>query len=189
MAILKYQKEDGTIGYINQYNVIPTPVVQEKGQSTVDVMSQKAVTDELNFLQQYFEGKFDDLVTCDCPDLSVDLLSYVKKSENTLARIGNSNGDIIPTLIIEEEGNGSDNVGIYTKEQLDQKFNDLEDIYAKQEWVIEQLENLETGENVDHSLYATKEELNSKPNVWCGSKEDYEGLGEYDNNTIYLIEL
>lgn len=216
MAILKYQKTDGTIGYINQYNVIPTPVVQEKGQSTVDVMSQKAVTDELDFLKSYFEGKFDDLVTCDCPELSVELLSYVKKSEltetledyvkkdeigevdltgytkkseNTLARFNSAEGEIIPTLIVDEDAEATDGIGIYTKEQIDSKLSDFDNIYAKQAWVIQQIENIETGGEIDLSSYATKEELNTKPNVWIGSKDDYDGLGEYDNNTIYLIEI
>lgn len=340
MAILKYQKADGTIGFINQYNVIPTPVVQEKGQSTVDVMSQKAVTDELDFLKlyfdgnlseikeevdkraektelenlkSYFEGKFDDLVTCDCPELSVELLSYVKKSENTLARFNSADGEIVPTLIVDEDAEGADGIGIYTKEQIDSKLSDFDNIYAKQEWVTQQIENIseeldltayatkvwvgeqgyltqhqdisglasteyvdnvkaelqeeindaitggevdlsgyakeqwvldkkyltehqdishlaskeelqqeiETvnntieqkvtevtnsldtkisevkteitneikGELPDMSQYATKTEVNAKPNVWIGSKDDYDGLGSYDNNTIYLIEI
>lgn len=45
------------------------------------------------------------------------------------------------------------------------------------------------GELPDMSQYASKEEVNAKPNVWIGSKDDYDGLGEYDNNTIYLIEI
>lgn len=47
MAILSYTKADGTVVKLNSYKVNKVLVKQEKGQSTADVMSQKAVTDEL----------------------------------------------------------------------------------------------------------------------------------------------
>lgn len=47
MAILSYTKADGTVVKLNSYKVNNVLVKQEKGQSTADVMSQKAVTDEL----------------------------------------------------------------------------------------------------------------------------------------------
>lgn len=48
MAILSYTKADGTVVKLNSYKVNNVLVKQEKGQSTADVMSQKAVTDEVN---------------------------------------------------------------------------------------------------------------------------------------------
>lgn len=48
MAILKYQNKDGQLITVNSYKINNVIVSQEKGQSTADVMSQKAVTDELN---------------------------------------------------------------------------------------------------------------------------------------------
>lgn len=48
MAILKYINKDGQLITVNSYKINNVIVSQEKGQSTADVMSQKAVTDELN---------------------------------------------------------------------------------------------------------------------------------------------
>ncbi len=48
MAILKYKNKDGQLITVNSYKINNVIVSQEKGQSTADVMSQKAVTDELN---------------------------------------------------------------------------------------------------------------------------------------------
>jgi hypothetical protein len=48
MAILKYTNKDGQLITVNSYKINNVIVSQEKGQSTADVMSQKAVTDELN---------------------------------------------------------------------------------------------------------------------------------------------
>lgn len=48
MAILKYTNQDGQLVSVNSYKINNVIVSQEKGQSTTDVMSQKAVTDEIN---------------------------------------------------------------------------------------------------------------------------------------------
>ena len=48
MAIIKYKGSDGTYKTLNNYNVKNVPIVQTSGDSTESVMSQKAVTDELN---------------------------------------------------------------------------------------------------------------------------------------------
>ncbi len=50
MANIKYRKSDGTYETITNYNVQPLVPVQETGDSVIDVMSQKAVTDALNNL-------------------------------------------------------------------------------------------------------------------------------------------
>lgn len=50
MAILKYTTADGTVVKVNSYKVNNVVVSQEKGQSTAEVMSQKATTDNLNTL-------------------------------------------------------------------------------------------------------------------------------------------
>lgn len=56
MATLLYKRKDGTYGRINQYMFGSTPVVQETGDSLVDVMSQKAVTDEINLILEKLEA-------------------------------------------------------------------------------------------------------------------------------------
>ena len=48
MAILKYKGSDGNFKPLANILVKGIEVVQEKGQSTADVMSQKAVTDAIN---------------------------------------------------------------------------------------------------------------------------------------------
>ena len=48
MANIKYRKSDGTYETITNYNVQPLVPVQETGDSVIDVMSQKAVTDVIN---------------------------------------------------------------------------------------------------------------------------------------------
>ena len=48
MANIKYRKSDGTYETITNYNVQPLVPVQETGDSVIDVMSQKAVTDAIN---------------------------------------------------------------------------------------------------------------------------------------------
>lgn len=47
MAILKYTDKNGNIVAVNSYKINNVIVSQAPGQSTADVMSQKAVTDEL----------------------------------------------------------------------------------------------------------------------------------------------
>lgn len=47
MAILKYTNKNGEVVAVNSYKINNVIVSQYKGQSTAEVMSQKAVTDEL----------------------------------------------------------------------------------------------------------------------------------------------
>lgn len=51
MAILKYFNKNGELIAVNSYKINNVIVSQTKGQSTADVMSQKAVTDELEEIQ------------------------------------------------------------------------------------------------------------------------------------------
>lgn len=48
MAVIKYKSKDGSYKTLMNYNVNNIPVVQGTGADTASVMSQKAVTDELN---------------------------------------------------------------------------------------------------------------------------------------------
>lgn len=57
MAILKYKNNDGGWISVNSYKVNNVIVSQEIGQSTTDVMSQKAVTDEINNINITIEDK------------------------------------------------------------------------------------------------------------------------------------
>lgn len=57
MAILKYTDTNGNIVAVNSYKINNVIVSQEKGQSTADVMSQKAVTDEISELESTIATK------------------------------------------------------------------------------------------------------------------------------------
>lgn len=84
MAILKYTNKDGQLITVNSYKINNVIVSQEKGQSTADVMSQKAVTDELNSKANKFDipTKTSQL-TNDSGYLTQhqSLSDYAKKSE------------------------------------------------------------------------------------------------------------
>lgn len=57
MAILKYKGSDGQFIAVNSYKINNVIVSQQTGESTADVMSQKAVTDEINALQNNVDLK------------------------------------------------------------------------------------------------------------------------------------
>lgn len=57
MAILKYKGSDGQFIAVNSYKINNVIVSQETGESTADVMSQKAVTDALNGVQNDIDTK------------------------------------------------------------------------------------------------------------------------------------
>lgn len=57
MAILKYTNKNGEVISVNSYKINNVIVSQDKGQSTADVMSQKAVTDEITTLESTIATK------------------------------------------------------------------------------------------------------------------------------------
>ena len=57
MAILKYTNKNGEVISVNSYKINNVIVSQGKGQSTADVMSQKAVTDEITALESTIATK------------------------------------------------------------------------------------------------------------------------------------
>lgn len=74
MAVIKYTNSNGETITVNQYKVNNVIVSNEKGTSETAVMSQKAVSDELNTLDNKIEN-------IDIPE--VDLTDYVTKEEVT----------------------------------------------------------------------------------------------------------
>ena len=56
---------------------------------------------------------------------------------------------------------------------LDEEGNDEIEVYSKKQC---------------DDIFATKEVTKEFMKVWQGSEEDYNSLGEYDNNTIYVIQ-
>ena len=61
MAILKYTDKNGVVHSVNSYKVNNVIVTQSKGESTADVMSQKAVTDELKSVSSLIPTKVSQL--------------------------------------------------------------------------------------------------------------------------------
>ena len=61
MAILKYTDANGITHSVNSYKINNVIVKQEKGESTADVMSQKAVTDELKKVNSSIPTKVSQL--------------------------------------------------------------------------------------------------------------------------------
>lgn len=61
MAILKYTDAEGNVHSINSYKINNVIVTQEKGESTADVMSQKAVTDEIKKVNSLIPTKVSQL--------------------------------------------------------------------------------------------------------------------------------
>lgn len=57
MSIIKYKTEDGEWQYVNIQNIQPLIPVQETGTSVLDVMSQDAVTKELDELKAKLSWK------------------------------------------------------------------------------------------------------------------------------------
>ena len=95
MAILKYTNSNGEIITVNQYKVNNVIVSQEKGNSETDVMSQKAVTDELNILDNKIEN-------IDIPE--IDLSEYATKEEVSQlnSKIDNSVEESLSINVIDE---------------------------------------------------------------------------------------
>ena len=61
MAILKYTDANGITHSVNSYKINNVIVTQEKGESTIDVMSQKAVTDEIKKVNSLIPTKVSQL--------------------------------------------------------------------------------------------------------------------------------
>lgn len=98
MATIKYKKEDGTYESITNYNIQPITPVQEIGNSVVDVMSQKAVTQELhNKANTKHQHETSDIQGLDILNERTYTLDFGTSSE--LIQDFNTVGDITITNI------------------------------------------------------------------------------------------
>lgn len=98
MANIKYRKSDGTYETITNYNVQPLVPVQETGDSVIDVMSQKAVTDALNNLSAKGYEYNEDNVSFYIGDKE-----DAKKLINTASSTNISGVNLLNTLSDESE--------------------------------------------------------------------------------------
>lgn len=109
MAILKYTDANGITHSVNSYKINNVIVTQEKGESTADVMSQKAVTDEIKKVNSLIPTKVSQL-TNDKNYLTQhqSLADYAKTADVTT-----------------ELGKKANATDVYTKGDIDTKVTNI----------------------------------------------------------------
>lgn len=130
MATIKYIDKNGETHYINQFKVNNVNVVGEKGSSNADVMSQKAVTDELNKLLEKIESI----------DLTEELKEY-EKSADVNAKLQNYyTKEQSDELFLKEHQSLND---YFTKEEIEEFFKEInsKDLVEFTEYESEEIEN------------------------------------------------
>lgn len=109
MAILKYTDANGITHSVNSYKINNVIVTQEKGESTADVMSQKAVTDEIK--------KVNSLIPTKVSQLTNDK-NYLTQHQS-LADYAKT-ADVNTSL--NKKANSAD---VYTKGEIDTKVTNI----------------------------------------------------------------
>ena len=146
-----------------------------------------------NYLTQHqdlSEYALKSYVDSKVANVTVDLSNYYTKGE-------------VENKIQQEVSNVT--VDAYTKAESDSKYQpkgdyltEVPEEYAKTEDVEKKIAEAVTGGEVDLSSYLTKTEASSTymtisdanstfAKIWSGSQSQYDSLGTYDNNTIYII--
>lgn len=146
MGILKYTDANGVTHGVNSYKINPVIVAQSKGDSETAVMSQKAVSDEVEQLDQ----KIDTEVSA----ITEAISGKANKSDlNSLAEAATADLNAIAQTV-DDKANSSD---VYTKTEIDgvvetvnTALNSKLPIDSFNEW----------SENVP-----TKEQVNAKANA------------------------
>ena len=82
MAIIKYTDAEGNVHSVNSYKINNVIVTQEKGESTADVMSQKAVTDEIKKVNSSITSETNRATTAE-NKIKTDLTSELNKKANS----------------------------------------------------------------------------------------------------------
>lgn len=116
MAILKYTDANGITHSVNSYKINNVIVTQEKGESTADVMSQKAVTDEIKKVNSLIPTKVSQL-TNDKNYLTQhqSLADYAKTADVTT-----------------ELGKKANSADVYTKGDIDTKVTNINSSIANE---------------------------------------------------------
>ena len=109
MAILKYTDAEGNVHSVNSYKINNVIVTQEKGESTADVMSQKAVTDEIKKVNSLIPTK----------------VSQLTNDENYLTQ-HQSLADYAKTVDVDTKLNKKANsADVYKKTEIDTKVTNI----------------------------------------------------------------
>ena len=109
MAILKYTDAEGNVHSVNSYKINNVIVTQEKGESTADVMSQKAVTDEIK--------KVNSLIPTNVSQLTNDK-SYLTQHQS-LADYAKT---VDVNTSLAKKANSAD---VYKKTEIDTKVTNI----------------------------------------------------------------
>lgn len=109
MAILKYTDAEGNVHSVNSYKINNVIVTQEKGESTADVMSQKAVTDEIK--------KVNSLIPTKVSQLTNDK-NYLTQHQSL--------ADYAKTVDVDTKlGKKANSADVYTKGDIDTKVTNI----------------------------------------------------------------
>ena len=111
MANIKYRKSDGTYGVITNYNVQPLIPVQETGESVIDVMSQKAVTNELKVLEKQITdiditglASKEELQTeVNTLNQRIDKIGSTDLPDNIVTTVNGESGDVVLDFVKQED--------------------------------------------------------------------------------------
>lgn len=178
MAILKYFNKNGELITVNSYKINNVIVSQTKGQSTADVMSQKAVTDELEEIQNTLgetasQDALDEL--SNVVSTKANKSDVYTKSETDTKLSAKADKSQIPTKVSQLTNDS----GYLTQHQS------LAD-YAKKADVTTALNDKldKSTYNTDKPTFATKTELNGKADktsVYTKTESDnkYQLQGDY----------
>lgn len=109
MAILKYTDAEGVIHSINSYKINNVIVTQEKGESTADVMSQKAVTDEITNINSSITNETNRATTAE-NKIKTDLTTEINKKVATVTIEKDSTNDLQYHLLVDGENSGDINI-------------------------------------------------------------------------------
>lgn len=159
MAILKYTDKNGNIVAVNSYKINNVIVSQTTGQSTADVMSQKAVTDELTtkanssdvYTKTESDGKFQPKGNYLTSHQS--LSDYAKKTEVTSADTALQNdidaneAAVTAALNKLKQSAGFNANGEYVNSDYTSLSDAIDDL-------VERLTAMETEEIIDCGVYA-----------------------------------
>lgn len=109
MAILKYTDANGITHSVNSYKINNVIVQQEKGESTADVMSQKAVTDEIK--------KVNSLIPTKVSQLTNDK-NYLTQHQSL--------ADYAKTVDVDTKlGKKANSADVYKKTEIDTKVTNI----------------------------------------------------------------
>ena len=109
MAILKYTDAEGNVHSVNSYKINNVIVTQEKGESTADVMSQKAVTDEIKNINSSITAEQSRATTAE-NKIKTDLTTEINKKVATVTIEKDSTNDLQYHLIVDGEKTGDINI-------------------------------------------------------------------------------